>query len=29
MYVGCLTLLSVMTTLQERPMYMGLIGLVW
>ncbi|CAF9916252.1 MAG: hypothetical protein HETSPECPRED_002805 [Heterodermia speciosa] len=29
MYVGCLMLLSVMTTIQERPMYMGLIGLIW
>ena len=29
MYTGCLTYLSVMTTIQERPLYMGLIGLVW
>lgn len=29
MYVGVLTLLSVTTTLQERPMYIGLTGLTW
>lgn len=27
MYVGCLTYVSVLTTVQERPIYMGLIGL--
>ena len=29
MYVGCLTYVSVLTTVQERSIYMGLIGLVW
>ncbi|MCJ1307876.1 hypothetical protein MMC25_001524 [Agyrium rufum] len=29
MYVGCLTYLSLMTTVRERPIYMGLVGLVW
>ncbi len=29
MYVGCLTYISVLTTVQERPIYMGLIGFVW
>ncbi|KAL8982097.1 MAG: hypothetical protein Q9205_003290 [Flavoplaca limonia] len=29
MYVGCLTYLSVTTTMQERPVYMGSTGLVW
>lgn len=29
MYLGVLNLLSVNTTLHERPMYMGLTGLVW
>lgn len=29
MYVGCLTYLSITTSMQERPVYMGLIGLVW
>ena len=29
MYVGVLTLLSVTTTLQERPLYIGLTGLTW
>ena len=29
MYVGCLTYLSVLTTVKERPIYMGLIGLMW
>jgi MFS family permease len=28
-YVGVLMLLSVFTTIQERPNYMGMIGLVW
>lgn len=29
MYVGVMTLLSVTTSIQERPMYVGLTGLVW
>ncbi|KAL8857756.1 MAG: hypothetical protein Q9178_005656 [Gyalolechia marmorata] len=29
MYVGCLTYLSVTTTMQERPIYMGSTGLIW
>jgi Major Facilitator Superfamily len=29
MYIGVLTLLSVTTTLQERPMYIGSTGLMW
>ncbi|KAL8752878.1 MAG: hypothetical protein Q9199_005439 [Rusavskia elegans] len=29
MYVGCLTYLSVTTSMQERPVYMGSIGLIW
>ncbi|OBT47008.1 hypothetical protein VE00_02519 [Pseudogymnoascus sp. WSF 3629] len=29
MYVGVMTLLSVTTSLQERPMYVGLTGLLW
>ncbi|KAL8729269.1 MAG: hypothetical protein Q9166_004890 [cf. Caloplaca sp. 2 TL-2023] len=29
MYVGCLTYLSVTTSMQERPIYMGATGLVW
>lgn len=29
MYVGVMTLLSVTTTLQERPMYIGSTGLMW
>lgn len=29
MYVGVMTLLSVTTSVQERPMYVGLTGLVW
>ena len=29
LYVGVMTLISVTTTLQERPMYVGLTGLVW
>ena len=29
MYVGCLTYISILTSVEERPMYMGLIGLVW
>lgn len=29
MYVGCLNYLSVTTTVQERPLYMGLIALTW
>lgn len=29
MYVGVLTLLSVTTTIQERPMYVGSTGLMW
>ncbi|KAL8993244.1 MAG: hypothetical protein Q9169_006495 [Polycauliona sp. 2 TL-2023] len=29
MYVGCLTYLSVTTTMHESPVYMGSIGLIW
>lgn len=29
MYVGVMTLLSVTTSIQERPMYVGMTGLVW
>ena len=29
MYVGCLTYLSVTTSVQERPVYMGATGLIW
>ncbi|KFY26430.1 hypothetical protein V493_04093 [Pseudogymnoascus sp. VKM F-4281 (FW-2241)] len=29
MYIGVMTLLSVTTSIQERPMYVGLTGLVW
>lgn len=29
MYVGVMTLLSVTTSMQERPMYVGLTGLLW
>jgi hypothetical protein len=29
MYVGVMTLLSVTTTIQERPMYVGSTGLMW
>jgi Major Facilitator Superfamily len=29
MYVGVMTLLSVTTTMHERPMYLGLTGLTW
>ncbi|RAL14075.1 MFS general substrate transporter [Aspergillus homomorphus CBS 101889] len=29
MYVGCITYLAVTTTDNERPMYMGLLGLIW
>ncbi|KAL8643685.1 MAG: hypothetical protein Q9226_008188 [Calogaya cf. arnoldii] len=29
MYVGCLTYLSVTTSIQERPVYMGSTGLIW
>ncbi|KAL5347343.1 hypothetical protein ACLOAV_007654 [Pseudogymnoascus australis] len=29
MYVGVMTLLSVTTSIQERPMYVGLTGLLW
>jgi hypothetical protein len=29
MYVGVMTLLSVTTTIQERPMYVGATGLMW
>lgn len=29
MYVGVMTLLSVTTTIQERPMYIGSTGLMW
>ncbi|CAD6441947.1 2f7a18d7-e586-4b93-8b0c-640762a50d6d [Sclerotinia trifoliorum] len=29
LYAGCLTYISVTTTIQERPMYMGLVGLIW
>ncbi|KFY41236.1 hypothetical protein V494_03125 [Pseudogymnoascus sp. VKM F-4513 (FW-928)] len=29
MYVGVMTLLSVTTSIQERPMYVGLTGLMW
>ena len=29
MYVGCLTYLSLTTTVQERPVYMGATGMVW
>ncbi|KAI4273386.1 MAG: hypothetical protein L6R38_006345 [Xanthoria sp. 2 TBL-2021] len=29
MYVGCLTYLSVTTSMQERPVYMGSTGLIW
>ncbi len=29
MYVGVMTLLSVTTTPQERPMYIGLTGVTW
>jgi MFS family permease len=29
MYVGAMTLLSVTTTMQERPMYIGMTGLTW
>lgn len=28
-YVGVMMVLSVLTTIQERPNYMGMIGLVW
>ncbi|KAI4159810.1 MAG: hypothetical protein LQ342_006321 [Letrouitia transgressa] len=29
MYVGCLTYLSLTTSVQERPVYMGATGMVW
>lgn len=29
MYLGCLTLLTITTTVQERPTYIGLSGLSW
>jgi MFS family permease len=29
MYVGVMTLLSVTTTIHERPMYIGMTGLTW
>lgn len=29
LYVGVMTLLSVTTTMQERPIYVGLTGLIW
>ncbi|KAI9859630.1 MAG: hypothetical protein M1813_006561 [Trichoglossum hirsutum] len=29
MYIGVMTLLSVTTTMHERPMYLGLTGLTW
>ncbi|KAI4232034.1 MAG: hypothetical protein LQ349_005244 [Xanthoria aureola] len=29
MYVGCLTYLSITTSMQERPVYMGSTGLIW
>jgi MFS family permease len=29
MYLGVLNLLAVNTSIHERPMYMGLTGLIW
>ncbi len=29
MYLGCLTYLSITTSMQERPVYMGSTGLIW
>ncbi|KAK2749204.1 hypothetical protein FQN57_006819 [Myotisia sp. PD_48] len=29
MYVGCITYIAALTTNKERPVYMGLLGMVW
>lgn len=29
MYLGVMTILSMLTSPKERPMYLGLVGLVW
>ena len=29
MYMGCLMLLTITTSEQERPLYMGILGMVW